>query len=80
MGGPVIPLFLLARLWWTPASWAARARRYPARAVAVLAVAVLAASVAVAVAHPQAQGCRWRVAAVPGQRAHVACVVVRRAG
>lgn len=71
---PRIPLFLAARLrlfpWWL----VTQAWRSPCRAMAILAVAAAVAGLAVVAASGSAGACHWKVARMPGERAHVECV------
>ena len=65
-----IPLFLFARLWFTP--WA-RARRHPAPVIAIVAALVMIAGFGVAAVSAPVKGCSWRVVAGRGERAHMTC-------
>lgn len=70
---PGLPLLLSARMraWWL--LW--QVRRSPRRsALAFLAAAAVVAGLAVLAVNAPAGGCHWRVAGIPGGRAHMVCV------
>jgi hypothetical protein len=66
---PRIPVFPLARLWWTLVCCA---RRRPAAAVAILTAVVMIAGVGVITTAHVPAGCQYRLVVVPG-REHWVC-------